>query len=498
MKNLKILLLSILFINIVLSESGTYNGPQYLNGINAGYKSGWSNSDLGPLMGEASIRSQRMKFPCTFFKQWGYKILYDNDSFGSSKRAGQSNFTAFITFDQNDDSAVPSSIYQPIWLDNGKVNQANEFAYCISQIVSTYKSDVKIYEIYNEPDWVSDWNVVSTWATNPPSSAQLARFQGDIFTYVRLLRISWEVAKSIDPTCFITVGGLGYPLFLDAVLRYGENSSVTNPSLFGKNYIDAISTHFYPMYGTSKTNSDAYLSAYTDLQNSFRKVTNKYNFNPSVWIVTETGVATKSGTGYYGSSALARNYFLKLPTISTLVGVCQNHIFILGDTNSGTDAFSNMGLFYDYQTLAKDKAVLKDSSKSLVTWDHHLFDKTLDSSKSLKGLPSGVIVYAYSNPSSTCYLIWVNSTNFKTDEETTPIEIELDADFASVYNYQNIKQTVSSSNKKVKLTIDSTPQFVYLDYQGPDSGENPSNSPVINFGFNLIIFILFINFIFYI
>ncbi|KAN0035444.1 hypothetical protein ACTA71_004714 [Dictyostelium dimigraforme] len=490
-----LILISTLFVNIVLS-SGKYNGPQYLNGINAGYKSGWSNSDLGPLMGEAAIRSQRMKFPCTFFQTWGYKILYDNDSFGSSKRAGQSNFTAFITYNQSDDSRVPSSIYEPIWI-NGKVNPANEFAYCVSQIVNTYKNDVKIYEIYNEPDWVSDWTVVSTWATNPPTAAQMVRFQGDIFTYVRLLRISWEVAKSIDPTCFITVGGLGYPLFLDAVLRYGENSSVTNPSLFGKNYIDAISTHFYPMYGTSKTNSDAYLSAYIDLQNNFRKVTNKYNFHPSIWIVTETGVATKSGTGYYGSSALARNYFLKLPSISTSVGVCQNHIFILGDTNSGTNAFANMGLFYDYQNVAKNKALLKDSSKSLVTWDHHLFGKTLDTSKNLTSLPAGVISYAYSDSNSTCYFIWANSTNFGTDEETAPIEIQLSAEFASVYNYSNEKKTISSSNGKVKLIVDSTPQFVYLNYQGPDSGENPSNSPNISFSFNLIILTIIINFIFF-
>ncbi|EGC38513.1 hypothetical protein DICPUDRAFT_86501 [Dictyostelium purpureum] len=493
MKNkhlLNFLILNILIVFVVAQKSGTYNGPQYTNGINAGYKEGWSNSDLGPLMGEAGIRSQRMKFPCTFFQKYGYKILYDNNSFGSAKLAGQSNFTAFITYDHGNDSFVPAKIYEPIWDDNNNVNKGNEFAYCVYQIVTTYKADVKIYEIFNEPDWVSDWKVVSTWATSPP--LDLPRFGGNIYSYIRLLRIAWEVAKSVDPTCFIAVGGLGYPNFLDAILRYSDTAGNLDPLSLGINYIDAVSTHFYPMYGTSKTNSDAYLTAYIELQNSFKQVAKRHSLN-AIWIVTETGVATKSGDGYYGSEELARNYFLKLPSISTTLGVRQNHIFILGDTNSGSNAFANMGLFYDYQNVDKDKAIIKPSSKGLKTWDLHLSNRTLDpsSTESIQSkMPSGVVAYAYNDGLSLCYLIWANSSSFETDEDTTSIQISLEGSYISVYNYLNdIDKFTSDNGKTVSISVDSTPQFIYIDIEGPGSG--PSSASNITYSFYLLIILIF-------
>eukprot|EP01133_Synstelium_polycarpum_P015056 gene15056-17817_t len=233
-----------------------------------GYKPGWDNVKSAGLCGKVGITSNRMSFPRSFFEKWGYSILYDNNSFKSAVEQGQSNFTAFLTWDQSNTDTLPTTLFENIWnSDNITVNPANEWALFISKAVTTYKGNVTVYEVWNEPDWVSDWQTPALWETTAPTKAQLVRFGGSIYDYVRMLRITWEVAKSIDPDCFITVGGLGYPTFLDAVLRYTDNSGT---GLTGKAYIDSLSLHFYPVFATSKTTSDDYVKAYVDQHRQFK------------------------------------------------------------------------------------------------------------------------------------------------------------------------------------------------------------------------------------
>ena len=52
--------------------------------------------------------------------------------------------------------------------------------------------------------------------TEPPEKSILTHWYGTIFEYIRLIRITYVVAKKVDPNCFVTAGGLGYPEFLDA------------------------------------------------------------------------------------------------------------------------------------------------------------------------------------------------------------------------------------------------------------------------------------------
>ena len=61
------------------------------------------------------------------------------------------------------------------------------------------------------------------------------------------------MAKKVDPSCFVSSGGLGYPEFLDAILRYTDNptdGSVTaDYPAYGGAYFDWDSYHQYPQYG---------------------------------------------------------------------------------------------------------------------------------------------------------------------------------------------------------------------------------------------------------
>ncbi len=59
------------------------------------------------------------------------------------------------------------------------------------------------------------------------------------------------MARKVDPTAHVAVGGLGYPYFLDAMLR---NTDGQDGSTAG-NYFETLSFHFYPVFA-GKNSSD--------------------------------------------------------------------------------------------------------------------------------------------------------------------------------------------------------------------------------------------------
>src|SRR5262249_11412018 len=135
----------------------------------------------------------------------------------------------------------------------------------------TYKTWVHLWHVWNEPDWVSNWQVTQSWDTMPPAAADLPRFNGSIFDYIRMLRITMEVARKADPEALIATGGIGYPSFLSAILRYTDNpvdGSVTAeyPKTGGA-YIDVIDFHYYPIFSpkSSDASADDYIQAKVDM-----------------------------------------------------------------------------------------------------------------------------------------------------------------------------------------------------------------------------------------
>ena len=61
------------------------------------------------------------------------------------------------------------------------------------------------------------------WKTKPPSKAWSSCASTARFDYVRMLRIAKQASQKADPDSLIATGGIGYPLFLDAILRYTDN-----------------------------------------------------------------------------------------------------------------------------------------------------------------------------------------------------------------------------------------------------------------------------------
>jgi len=125
-----------------------------------------------------------------------------------------------------------ANLYEPIW-DNGEngtpVNDENYYALYVYEVVSRLKDHVKFWEIWNEPGFdfsgakgfLEPGQPGNWWENNPdPCDYKL---RAPIFNYIRTLRISYEVIKSIAPDDYVCVAGLGHDSFLDAILRNTDN-----------------------------------------------------------------------------------------------------------------------------------------------------------------------------------------------------------------------------------------------------------------------------------
>jgi hypothetical protein len=75
---------------------------------------------------------------------------------------------------------IPKDLYEPIFRDDGSVNPANCWATYVYNTVNTYKPWVRVWHVWNEPDWTPDWRIMDGWWTAPPVAADLPRFNGSI------------------------------------------------------------------------------------------------------------------------------------------------------------------------------------------------------------------------------------------------------------------------------------------------------------------------------
>ena len=167
--------------------------------------------------------------------------------------------------------------------------------------------------------------------TSPPSSSDLLSWHGTIFEYIRLLRITYEVVKSVDPTAYVATGGIGYPTFLDSILRYTDEPKggaiSSDYPLYGGAYFDCVAFHQYPQYGVTDSEtgqkydtmgSDSLSMRAAILKKNFVTVLKKYKFDgetypKKIFVLTETGVASESLQGVVGRDEVRRNFVLKMP-----------------------------------------------------------------------------------------------------------------------------------------------------------------------------------------
>jgi hypothetical protein len=175
---------------------------------------------------------------------------------------------------------VMRGLMEPIFADGsdtpapGKaINPDNPWALFVRAAVERYRPDgtlaraqgwedgegVRVWEIWNEPDYEFFWS-------------------GTVFDYARLLKSAYLVIDATDPDATVMVGGLLYPSqdnYLAQVLSIYQDEP--NPERYNW-YMDAVAVHNY---------GDSWRSGWLTLV--ARQTLVEYELERPIW-VTETGV----------------------------------------------------------------------------------------------------------------------------------------------------------------------------------------------------------------
>ena len=529
MKNintLRLIIALIFLISVIKGEEltgtnvGAYlktpdpSGLQYRlgNGISWG-ESSYPADSVRNLIAYAGYDGMRKKLRADLFDTWGYGIELEtcrlNQKYGILDVVGylakppkkhSSNKT------EDSEACYPANLYEPIWLDNGKVNPKNYWAYFVNETVTMYKPYIKIWETWNEPDYVRNVDT-SKWETEPPNPKDLTHWYGTIFEYIRLLRITYEVAKKADPDCWVATGGLGYPYFLDGIMRYTDNPDngklTKEYPAYGGAYFDCDAYHKYPQWGSydmetkesiDDNGSDSHARKVITLKKNHRLIINKYGFGSKypekIYINTETGL-NSGGTGI-GGDLVRRNWIIKVALMCVEFDIKQLHILNIQD-NDGMGDYAYVG---KYVSNEEGYTHLKNSSKGRRTLKKmnlgkYIFDeeRTKKLRESLQANLTGIVLkrkfpkeeneaYYY----QYMYSVWIKCIKNEVEGE---IKTKLDIPFDPLkLDWLGNEEKMKSSSE---FSLTSTPIFLLGDEK---TGLSTFSVVLITFGVLIAVAVL--------
>ena len=443
--------------------ANVYNGF-FLYGSNMGWLNhNWRDEDVADILvgnpakniegvGVNSLRPALYEF---FVEDWGYDVRVD--AFKHYDNIGAKENTVFIGDSPSDahrerkqyvpgvNSESFENLYEPIW-DNGEngtpVNDKNFYALYVYEVARRYKGQVKFWEIKNEPDLTYNWycagaepGVACNWWDNDPPPGDLPNWSAPVQSYIRLLRVSYEVIKHVDPEVFICVGGIGYISFLDAILRNTDNpdkGKVTDKyPCKGGAWFDCLSYHCYPMYYLRSWNnsigdfsffrhSDAAVNAMKVRQDEYMDLLMKYGyggeFPAKEIIVTETNVPGKQVGDNIGSPEAQRNFLVKAAIIGQKNRL--SGIYVYGPWDNYEQ--NQNGWDYDYMGLYKPLPVTPSGAlrvnESGIAWrtvSRMLKERRYDQGETAKlSLPAGIDGAAFHSTKTNdfIYVLWAKTT----------------------------------------------------------------------------------------
>ena len=471
-----------------LSINPNFNGQQWPDEKTADIAAG--NPALG--VEGVGIKSFRVPLPESFLEYWGYHIRLD--VFQHYDDLGLLDNTVFLNAPSPEHldtveycpgapSTLFANMYEPIW-DNGAngtpVNEDNYAAAYIYKTVTNYKDYVKFWEIWNEPDLDRSGNgwkppsIEGNWFDGVPDPCDII-MQAPVYHYIRLLRISYEVIKTVDPDAYVTVGGLGYESFLDIILRHTDNPDggqvTAEYPLTGGAYFDVLSYHVYPhINGSMKVwdnsingfaynrNTDAALDGSVGLKQRFDEVLLNYGYDgvtfpEKLFILTETTVPRKKFQDFIGSDAAARNYAMKMQVAAYQNEIQQLAFYQLSDQATFDNAgnwLEMSGLYEQISTQQPYDITPNESGVACRTMTQLLFGRTHDQAAlEALNLPINIRGGAFVDvmESDTLYVLWakteqdeseVASANFSFPESMGYVTAEkMNWDF-SVTNNQTV------------------------------------------------------------
>ena len=523
-------------------------------GVNLAYVPPWGNLELGnlaagnPALGIPGIgaRTTRPGLFDIVLNRFGRDLSVDD--YEHFRSLGMEELTAIVGFpdDENRDyvnkycnTSVPfdevkwnahfRGLYEPIW-DGGAngtpYNDDNLYAAYLYEVVALYTPYVRFWEIWNEPGLYKGdpaesqkfWGgpeYPGSWWVNDPDPCDYV-MHAPIEHYVRVLRISYEVIKSISPDDYVAIAGVGSQSFLDAILRNTDNPGAADPvygdaglgigvgedgsvsPAFPKRagaYVDVLGFHTYPHFdGSTSFAPEGFFERHSDgaadgvierRLGGYQAVLEKYGYDGVTYpkkqhIATEINVPRAIFSGeYFGGEREQVNFIQKVLMELKRAGVHQMHVFTIGDAETEADAdfeFDVMGLYkklegvQPYNQVVNEEGVAYKTAADLITPTEYDASATA----ALRA-PDGVRAYAWALPDGEyVYALWAETrTDLSEDASATytfPAALGLGTLRRHAWDFSRTGDVaVVDASGGLTVDLDATPVYFVTD-GGVDAG----------------------------
>gem|GEM_PF-3013403 len=482
-------------------------------GSNVGYNPPWTDEQMAdlvagnPAQGVRGIGAKSMR-PGLFESitaVYGYDFRLD--TYDHYESLGLEDLTMIVGFpadwhkDETDycgngfKSSMFRNLYTDIWDDgaNGTpYNDDNFYAAYLYELVSRYGSHVKFWEIWNEPGfdltgnrgWRPPGDPAGNWWDEDPDPCEYI-LRAPIEHYVRTLRISWEIIKTLQPDDYVTVAGVGYVSFLDAILRNTDNpngGSVTPEyPLTGGAYFDMMGFHSYPDIDGSvydfnfntgervfNRNSDTAAQGIKKTQDSYQVILDKYGYTGAQypkkeWIITEINVPRIPfrAEAMSGGEEMQVNYIIKAVALAMQNDITQMHVYNLGDRTTEANAVTEFDLYGLHKRLTGTEAYTQVRNLEAIAYKSaadFVWGSTYDAAKtSQMNLPNSVDGVALRLPSGRHkYIIWAKTTidqsEFANASYSFPASFGYGQVYRRLWNFTDTDQVNGISSNNIALS----------------------------------------------
>jgi len=197
----------------------------------------------------------------------------------------------------------PAGLYNSWTTENFGGNRWAEFVY---NTVLRYQDRVKVWEIWNEPEWSWFW-------------------LGSEAEYAQLLKVGYQATKAACPDCTVLFAGLHYwadPTYFERVLDTLNDDPAAEEN---NDFFDVMSVHLYSRASTTY-----------DVVNQIRSRMQVYVPDHPIWL-TETGVPVYDGaypglrSEYSATEAEAAAYLIQSYANAIAADVGRYHWFRVHD-----------------------------------------------------------------------------------------------------------------------------------------------------------------------
>ncbi len=404
-------------------------------------------------------------------------------------------------------SKMFANLYEPIW-DNGEngtpVNENNYYAAFVYYVATNYEN-VRFWEIINEPDFSYYFNISTAapgtsenWWDTDPNPCHTENLRAPIQSYIRTLRIAYEVIKSIKPNDYICIGGIGRDSFLDAILRNTDNpdnGKVTDQfPLKGGAYFDCMSYHIYPMFFLKKwtkategmvyfRHSDAAVEVFEGRKKTLEKVLFNYGYDGKLYpkkryMMSESNIPSKPFDKYIGSHEAQRNYIMKALVKSQAIDLDVFLLYLTADLKTDTEAtkpYDAMGLYKYIADKVPGQERINPAGIGFRNVSYFIKDKFYSKSRTNElNLPNNIDGGAFKDDNGDfIYVLWAKTSKDMSEEATARYSFPASwkVDQLIQYNWDFTESQDSTVYNSNDVILHGYPTFIKIG-----SGIAPANT----------------------